>query len=214
MGGRQGTTPQGRGRYPDYDILENASHWDEVTREVVLSRVHDVPPIRFFDEAQARTLGAFCDMVLAQDREPRVPVLNMVDAKLAAGQLDGFRYADMPEDPETWKRVAAGLDEVAGGSFAALGHDERHAIVDRFSQGELEGGVWDELPCSRAFSVVMRAILAAFYSHPWVWNEIGYGGPRYPRGYQRLGVGAVEPDMAREVDAADPVRETSDRGSA
>lgn len=215
MGGRrQGTTPQDRGRYPEYDILANASHWDEVTREVVLSRVHDVPPIRFFDEAQARTLGAFCDMVLAQDREPRVPVLNMVDAKLAAGQLDGFRYADMPEDPETWKRVAAGLDEVAGGSFAALAHDERHAIVDRFSQGELAGGVWDELPCSRAFSVVMRAILAAFYSHPWVWNEIGYGGPRYPRGYQRLGAGAVEPDVAREVDAADPVRETSDRGSA
>ena len=31
------------------------------------------------------------------------------------------------------------------------------------------------------------AILAAFYSHPWAWNEIGYGGPAYPEGYMRLG---------------------------
>ena len=30
-------------------------------------------------------------------------------------------------------------------------------------------------------------ILAAFYSHPWAWNEIGFGGPAYPRGYMRLG---------------------------
>ena len=43
------TTPQMHGRYPDYDVLEQAGHWDEVTRKVVLARVHDVPPIRFFD---------------------------------------------------------------------------------------------------------------------------------------------------------------------
>ena len=35
----------------------------------------------------------------------------------------------------------------------------------------------------------MRSMLAAFYSHPWAWNEIGFGGPAYPRGYARLGVG-------------------------
>ena len=38
----------------------------------------------------------------------------------------------------------------------------------------------------------MRAVLSAFYSHPWAWNEIGFGGPAYPRGYARLGVGQRE----------------------
>lgn len=204
---RRGTTPQSHGRYPDYDVLANAEHWDEVTREVVLSRVRDVPELRFFTVGEARALGAFCDVVLAQDAEPRVRVLEMVDAKLADGKLDGYRYADMPEDPETWRQVALGLDESAGGSFAGLGADERKALVERFSQGELQGGVWDRLPCSRAWSVVMRAVLSEFYSHPWTWNEIGYGGPRYPRGYQRLGAGAVEPDMAREALDPDPVAE-------
>ncbi len=42
---------------------------------------------------------------------------------------------------------------------------------------------------AKAWAVVMRAVLGAFYSHPWAWNEIGFGGPAYPRGYMRLGVG-------------------------
>ncbi len=37
-----------------------------------------------------------------------------------------------------------------------------------------------------------RAMLSAFYSHPWAWNEIGFGGPAYPRGYARIGAGQRE----------------------
>ena len=47
---RRGTTPQMRGRYPDYDVLATTRHWDALTRGVVLDRVANVPPIRFFDE--------------------------------------------------------------------------------------------------------------------------------------------------------------------
>jgi len=35
----------------------------------------------------------------------------MVDDKLACGRLDGFRYANMPHDPATWRLVLRGLDE-------------------------------------------------------------------------------------------------------
>ena len=42
---RKGVVPQGRGRYPDYDVLSQADHWDEVTRRMILDRIHDVPPI-------------------------------------------------------------------------------------------------------------------------------------------------------------------------
>ncbi len=45
----------------------------------------------------------------------------------------------------------------------------------------------------------------AFYSHPWAWNEIGFGGPAYPRGYKNLGTGRREPWEVVERDAADPV---------
>ncbi len=208
---RSGTTPQRHGRYPDYDVLENAEHWDEATRAVVLDRVENVPPLRFFTPEETRALGVFCDVVTAQDAEPRIPVLNMVDAKMHGGKLDGFRFHDMPADTETWRRVARGLDEAAGGSFAELGEDARLELVGRFAEGKLSGGVWEELPCSKAWGVVMRGILAAFYSHPWAWNEIGYGGPRYPRGYMRLQVGAREPDEGVEAFGVDPVPDVAEQ---
>jgi hypothetical protein len=209
---RCGTTPQMHGRYPDYDVLANARHWDETTRGVVLSRAEDVPDIRFFNPDEERSLRRFCDLVTAQDAEPRIPVLEMVDAKLAAGALDGYRHHDMPEDPETWRIVAAGLDEAAGGSFAAIDAEEAERLVSRFAAGELEGEVWERLPCRKAWGVLMRGVLSAFYSHPWAWNEIGYGGPAYPRGYMRLGIGQHEPHQAAEAGEEDPGRAVAEAG--
>jgi hypothetical protein len=213
---RKGTVPQGRGRYPDFDVLAEADHWDEATRRVVFARVEDVPPIRFFDEAQARTLEAFCDTVMAQEDEPRVPVLAFVDQKLFDGRLDGYRYASMPDDRETWRLVARGLDEQAraaeGEPFASVSTDARIDIVSRFHRGDLRGGVWDDVDPPLAWKVVMRAVLEAFYSHPWAWNEIGFGGPAYPRGYARLGIGLKEAWEGEEAFDLDPVRDVEERG--
>jgi hypothetical protein len=199
---RRGDAPQERTRYPDYDVLENAGHWDPLTREVVLARVRDVPPVRFFRPEEARTARAFCREVMAQDEEPRVPVLEMVDAKLHEGKLDGFRYADMPDDRETWRVVLRGLDAAAGpAGFATASAQRRHEIVAAFAAGELP----IDLDVARAWSVVMRAVLAEYYSHPWAWNEIGFGGPAYPRGYMRLA--GRDPHERREEFDLDPVRE-------
>jgi len=212
---RNGVTPQMHGRYPDYNVLDEVEHWDEVTRRVVLERLDSPPPIRFFTRDEAATLGAFCDVVMAQDREPKIPVLNMIDAKLFAGQLDGFRFAGMPDDRETWRRAAAGLDAAARQhgceSFPAASAEVQERIVDAFHRGELHGEVWDELNPKRAWSVLIRSVLSAFYSHPWAWNEIGFGGPAYPRGYARLGVGQRESWEGAPAFERDPVADTRSR---
>lgn len=209
---RRGITPQMRGRYPDYDALEQVEHWDERTREVVLERVGKVPEISFFDEAEARTLRAFCDVVTGQDCEPRIPLLEVIDEKLSAGRLDGFRYAGMPSDPETWRAVAAGLDACARpdghDDFAAAPSDIQLEIVERFSKGDLD---W-QLPVGKAWAVVMRMVLAAFYSHPWAWSEIDFGGPAYPRGFARLGAGQREQWESPPAFAIDPVQDVPARG--
>jgi hypothetical protein len=213
---RRGITPQMHGRYPDFDVLEQQEHWDEATRRLVMSRVDEVPPIRFFTKDEAITLGILLDLVLAQDREPRVPVLNMVDAKLFEQRFDGFFYDDMPPDDQTWRRVAEGLDATAVQHgferFHLAPAEVQKRIVDAFHGGELHGRVWDELPCSKAWSVIMRGALSEFYSHPWTWNEIGFGGPAYPRGYAAMGAGAKEWwEKDGELDA-DPVVDTKQRG--
>jgi Gluconate 2-dehydrogenase subunit 3 len=212
---RNGVTPQMHGRYPDFNVLDEVDHWDEVTRRVVLERVERVPPIRFFTADEVATLGAFCDCVLAQDREPKIPVLNMVDAKLFSGTREGYRYAELPDDDETWRAVARGLDAAARqhgvSGFATASHDVQRNVIQAFADGELHGEVWDELPPSKAWQVVMRDVLSVFYSHPWAWNEIGFGGPAYPRGYARLGMGQRESWEGAAAFDRDPVPDTHER---
>jgi hypothetical protein len=199
---RRGITPQMIGRYPDFDVFDALDTWDEATRRVVLARLEAAGPLRFFTAEEEPTLRALCDTILAQDREPRVPVAEMVDTKLADGRLDGYQYADMPDDRDTWRLVLRGLDHTATQGyqtgFADAAEVQREAIVSQFARGRLVGGAWDELTVTRAWSVVMRAALAAFYSHPWAWNEIGFGGPAYPRGFMRLGGPGTDGPGVRE----------------
>ena len=209
---RRGTTPQMIGRYPDYNVLDTVDTWDEATKKVVLARLEPPGPMRFFTAEEQPTLRALCDTVLAQDTEPRVPVPEMIDAKLAEGKLDGYQYADMPDDRDTWQLVLAGLDHTAAqgyqvAGFAACEPERREAIVGEFALSRLVGGAWDELNVTRAWSVVMRMALAAFYSHPWAWNEIGFGGPAYPRGFMRRSeIGIREPFEAPGATDEDPVQ--------
>ncbi len=189
---REGITPQMVGRYPDYDVLASTGDWDEATRKVVMERLDPPRALSFFTSEQAPTLRAFCDVLLAQDTEPRVPVAELVDAKLAAGRLDGYEYEDMPDDRQTWRLVLDGLDATAQqwhgkASFADCAETDREGIVKAFAAGQLAGEAWEELNVSHAWEVCTRMALEAFYSHPWAWNEIGFGGPAYPQGYMRLG---------------------------
>jgi hypothetical protein len=128
----------------------------------------------------------------------------------------------MPDDRETWRLVLRGLDEVARerycrDGFAASEPETREAIVGFLAEGQLAGGAWERLNVKRAWSVCMRGILSEFYSHPWAWNEIGFGGPAYPRGFMRIrGVDdspPLEPFESRGATREDPVRVTGDGAS-
>ena len=85
-------------------------------------------------------------------------------------------------------------------------------LVEDLAEGKLESDAWDELDLARTWSIVSRDAVDAFYRHPWAWNEIGFGGPSYPRGRMRLAPGAAggepyESPEAFELDAARDVRE-------
>ena len=57
------------------------------------------PPGCDFSRRPSRpTAGALLDLLLAQHDEPKVPVLALVDRRLAADDTDGWLYEDMPED--------------------------------------------------------------------------------------------------------------------
>jgi hypothetical protein len=203
-----GPTPGGKGRFDGYDVLAQARHWDPVTRELVEGRLRGKgsgEPLRFFTSKEAEAARALVDLLLANHEEPRVPVLEAIDERLAEGRTDGWRYGDMPEDGEAWRQSLGYLDEDA---VEAFGVPFSKASPDQ--QGELIQGVedtecWHGLPGKHVWSLWTRYACAAFYAHPWAWNEIGFGGPAYPRGYKVLHPGWRKPWEVAERDAADPV---------
>ena len=200
-----GTTPGGEVRFPGYDVVSQASAWDPVTAGVVLSRLALPPPLRFFTPGEEAAARPLFDRLLGQDDEPRVPVFELIDARLAEGETDGWRYEDMPEDGAGWKESLAHLDADARHlgveRFADLGLDDQADVLEAVRTAQQ----WHGLPAGHVWSLWLRYACTAFYSHPWAWNEIGFGGPAYPRGYKALGLDHRENWERREVDAHDPV---------
>src|SRR5438309_2362023 len=80
---------------------------------VALGRLGPPPPIRFFTPAEQAVGAALFDQLLDQREPPKIPVLEMVDARLAEAITDGWRYEDMPEDGAAFRATFAFLDEDA-----------------------------------------------------------------------------------------------------
>ena len=200
-----GPTPQGRGRFDGYDVMRERKYWDEVTTGVIEKRIGKRNGLRFFSVTEAETASALLDQLLAQDGEPKVPVLELVDERLDAGDIDGWRYDDMPEDGEAWRRSLAFLDEDSCARFGRRFSDctirERVELV----QGVSDAESWHGWSAKHVWSLWTRYACSAFYSHPYAWNEVGFGGPAYPRGYKVLRVGWREPWERPESDAEDPI---------
>lgn len=203
-----------RDRYPDADILAQRAHWDDATRDVVLDRVHNVPEFRYFDAAQRRTLEALCDRIVPQDHRPpdrRVPIAPWIDARCDRGVIDGFRFEDMPPHEVAWTWGLEGLDQTAtsmfGSDFVALDGEHQDEVLRAIGGGDPAGEVWTRMPAKRWWvHIASRQITGAYYAHPYAWDEIGFGGPAYPRGYASLNFGAPEPWEPREVPTELPQR--------
>ncbi|MFL6138600.1 MAG: gluconate 2-dehydrogenase subunit 3 family protein [Frankiaceae bacterium] len=205
-------------RFPGYDVVGERAHWDPVTAGVVLARLAPPPALRFFAPGEEAVGVALVDLLLAQDSDDgasggpgpenrRIPVLSMIDSRLAEAQTDGWHYADMPEDGAAWKASLAHLDADAheryGAGFAACAREQRATLVQAVR--ELGDRSWHGMPAAQVWSLWTRYACTAYYSHPWAWDEIGFGGPAYPRGYKNRGVGRREPwEVADQVDL-DPV---------
>jgi Gluconate 2-dehydrogenase subunit 3 len=210
---RPGGTRDGAGRFPGFDVLGQARHWDRVTAGVVTARTGPPAPPGFFTGPEAACARALLNLLTGQDEqdgELAVPVLEMVDSRLAAGQTDGWRYEDMPEDGQAWRDTLAYLDADAGQrcgtTFAAAPEADQAALIQAVQ--DLKPAGWHGLPAAHVWSLWTRYACTAFYAHPSAWAEIGFPGPAYPRGYKNAGVGRLEPFEVRDArPGEDPVKD-------
>jgi hypothetical protein len=203
--GAHPVTPGGKGRFGDFDVLGEVSRWDLVTAGVVLARLDTDPQLSFFTAAEEPAARALLDVLLAQHDEPRVPVVEMIDRRLMAGETDGWHYADMDEDGQAWRDSLAALDDDARTAHSVTFHQLTLAQQSELIQAIQDADEWHGVNAKHLWSLWTRYATTAFYSHPWAWNEIGFGGPAYPRGYKNIGIDRREEWERQEIDAVDPV---------
>jgi Gluconate 2-dehydrogenase subunit 3 len=200
-----GTTPGGRGRFEGYDVLGQVETWDDATKGVVLNRLVPPPHLRFFTTAEEADARVLLDLLLDQHEEPRIPVIDEIDRRLVEGEGDGWHHAEMPPDAAAWRQSLATLrglcDRERGCSFHELDRAAQTEVLESVRTGERFG----DLPARWVWNLWIRYALAAFYMHPWAWNEIGFGGPAYPRGYKNLGIGQLEPWEKPDGDPRNPI---------
>lgn len=196
------------GYYPGLSTLRQQAFWDAATREVVLKRLRQhTTPLRFFSPEEARVLQAVADRILPQDDRDMahtIPIVPVIDDRLAANRIDGYRYDDMPPDPEAYRLGLRAIDEIAhamfGQPFTALAPDQQERTLQTIHDGQPPAGqdIWRRMNIQRYWMLLVQDCVEAYYAHPYAWDEIGFGGPAYPRGYMRLEHGQPEPWETRE----------------
>ncbi len=190
------------GYYPGFSTLSQQPFWDEATRTVVTKRIEQVPPIRFFTPDEARLLEAVAARILPQDDRDdahTIPIVPTIDERLWSGRIDGYRFEGMPPDPDAHRLGLQAIEAIAqhlyGRGFTALEPLEQDRVLQTLHDNEPPAAhdIWPHMPAKRFWMLLVQDVIEVYYAHPYAWDEIGFGGPAYPRGYMRLENGQPEP---------------------
>ncbi len=190
------------GYYPGFSTLAQQKYWDPATRMLIQSRVTRSIPIRFFTPDEEKTMRAVVDRVLPQeDRQQahRIDVLSGIDERLFENRLEGYRYADMPPDQDAYRLAARAFEQMAheqyGQPFHALDTLRQETLLRSVHHAEPLSAkeLWSQMNIARFWTMLVADCCSVYYAHPYAWDEIGFGGPAYPRGYMRLEEGEPEP---------------------
>jgi hypothetical protein len=190
------------GYYRGFSTMAQHKYWDAATRKLIAERMSPAKPIRFFTEHEAQTLAAVMDRILPQDdriEERRIALLPVLDDRLFLNKIDGYRYEDMPPDQEAYRLAARAFDAMAqelhNKPFHSLGVMEQERILQSVHHAEplAAHALWKQMNIERFWAMLVGDCCSAYYQHPWAWDEVGFGGPSYPRGYMRLEEGEPEP---------------------
>lgn len=191
--------------YPEFDVLREEEHWDPHTREIVVKRTktEQFHPYRYLNRQEGETLFRLCAFLLDDDRHPVISyVVHHFDFSLQAGIGESQRKAGVPKQSDLIRNGLAWFDEVCderyGDKFMSINERHQQEIARQLVIGH------PSLPTSKSpipvkdwLDKMLTEAVAAYYSHPTVWSEIGYAGPAYPRGYVRSEFGLTDPWEAR-----------------
>lgn len=119
---------------------------------------------------QLATLRAVAKRLVPLDElDEAVDPAARLDAALAKGTGDGWRYADMPPDAQA---IAAGLDRLGRDGFLDLSGEAQDAVLAKVREGVADWPV----PSARWFEEALSQLVQLAYAHPLLQLSIGYDG--------------------------------------
>lgn len=192
-----------RTRYPGYDLLKEQKEWDPHTREVVLKRLGPFPKPKFLQENEVQMLKIIANHLVYDNRSEITDwVIHHIDQSLTSNIGEGQRAPKAPQAKDLIRWGLQAINKVATIKYKAvfLGLDEKQqfGILAAIQNGKAEAvPEWAKVPQKELFKKLAAEIVSAYYSHPTVWSEIGYGGPAYTRGYVRVEIGLTDPWEAK-----------------
>lgn len=190
------------GYYPDFHTLDQQSYWDNATRNLVHDRINNVPSLHFFTSEEAEVMKAVVNRIFPQEDRTvasRIPILPFLDERLHLNHMEGYRYEDMPPDQEAYRLAVRAIDAMAHElhkqAFPTLLTLEQETILQSLHDAKplAAQALWQQMNLKRFWSMLVSDCCSIYYAHPSAWDEVGFGGPAYPRGYMRLEGGEAEP---------------------
>ena len=142
---------------------------------------------RFLAAEAFATLVALVDRLRPPYERPTAREIALrIDAQLADGRTDGWRYDAMPPDGEAHAMGLAALEAEARAegapSFAEL--EDPDALLRSLQRGETRGD-WG-LPPARFLEETLAEVATYAYSQPEVQDAIGYDGYADAKGWHHI----------------------------
>jgi hypothetical protein len=80
-------------------------------------------------------------------------------------------------------------------AFVDLEPLQQDQVLQTIHDGDPPAGddIWQRMSVMHYWLLMVQDVVDAYYAHPYAWDEIGFGGPAYPRAYIRLENGRPEP---------------------
>ena len=158
------------------------------TRAILHARCNPEPgpPTTLTDELFT-VLRAAVGRVIPQPAESCIDIAAMIDADLATGSGDGWRFALLPPDADAYR---AGLLTLDGASRAAYGHPyamlegtKQDSLLERAARGDLanktepqRGPLLSARQMQLWFEDLRADAVKIYVAHPTTLDRIGYSG--------------------------------------
>lgn len=178
--------------YPGYDVWDQHEAWDEHTRQIVRMRKTPQVLYKFFTYEEGMIMQTLI-RVLTDDHRLEVItyVLEHLDQSLSSPIGESQRKVNVLPKKMLIKDGVGRIEFIShrkfGSGFETLQPGQQAEVLNVTKQDYPD-----------FFKGLLYDVVEAYYSHPIVWSDIGYGGPAYPRGYVRVEKGLVDPWEANQ----------------